>query len=41
MERETGIDEHGCVLWVDCEECGLLEHPGMTCDEAARLVAGG
>jgi hypothetical protein len=41
VDTETAIDGYGCALWVDCEDCGLLEHPDMTCDEAAWLVAGG
>jgi hypothetical protein len=30
-------DDEGAP-WVECEECGLLEHPDLTCDDAAALI---
>jgi hypothetical protein len=29
------IETRESAPWTECEACGLLDHPGMTCDEAA------
>jgi hypothetical protein len=32
------IETRESAPWTECEACGLLDHPGMTCEEAARSM---
>ena len=32
------IEVRESAPWTECKACGLLDHPGMTCDEADRRV---
>ncbi len=31
--------DHDNARWVDCEQCGNLAHAGLTCEQAAELLA--
>ena len=37
--QDSPRDDDGAV-WQECDDCGLLEHPGLTCIDAAELIRG-
>jgi hypothetical protein len=38
-EIDTGISDGGeGATWTSCADCGQLDHPAFTCEEAVRLV---